>query len=220
MKSLGKIALSLSLFALCSCAGSSQQKKGSSDAESGGDIPSPSSTNSSSNSGASSLTENVDDVFSAEERIDILGDFASQEAEDLSSITNVIDVSSIEDGGILNVSEAGTYLVQGKNENAKILVSASGEVKLILNGVDLTSEGDASLEVSGPSSFTLHVASKTKNYLSDGVSNANDGALVCKKTPLNIEGSGYLFLTSSKKTDDSPRIDLTVVREARDNNEI
>ncbi len=201
MKTLPKTILVLSLFTLSACAGSKTTDSSGSSSNGGGA--------SSSESGASSASdtvtpgENANDTFVEEERIDITVDFDSQSEEDFSSIVNAVDVSTIEDGGTKTISDGGTYLITGTNANAKILVNSEGEVKLILDGVSLANSSDAPLEVKAASSFTLHVASKTKNYLSDGVSSAGDGALVCnKKVALNIEGSGYLYLTSSKDVDE------------------
>ncbi len=202
MKTFPKTILALSLFTLCAC---SEGK--TPDSSSSANTP-DSSSSSSEGGGASSNSEsltpgkNTDDTFVAEDRIDITTDFSSQSEEDFSSVTNLIDVSSIEDGATKTITEAGTYLVSGTNANAKILVNSEGEVKLILNGVSLTNSGDAPLEIKAASSFTLHVASKTKNYLSDEASSSGDAALVCnKKVFLSIEGSGYLYLTSNKNVD-------------------
>ena len=187
MKAFPKTILALSLFTLCACAGNKTPDS------------SNSSGNASSSSGTATSGENVNDTFVKEERIDITSDFDSQAEEDFSAVTNVIDVSTIGDGETKTIVDEGTYVITGTNANAKILVNSEGAVKLILKGVNLTYAADAPLEIKAASSFTLHVASKTKNYLLDGVSSAGDGALVCnKKVSLNIEGSGYLYLTSSK----------------------
>ncbi len=204
MKTLPKTILALSLLSLCACAGnktpdSSSPSSNEVDIASTGEGSSSSETGASSSSETIVSSENVNDAFVEEGRIDITKDFDSQTEEDFSSISNIIDVSTIEDGGIKTITDEGTYLVTGTNENAKILVNSEGEVKLIFNGVNLANSADAPLEIKAASSFTLHVASKTKNYLSDGASSAGDGALVCnKKVKLNIEGSGYLYLTSAK----------------------
>lgn len=206
MKTFPKTILALSLLALCACSGG--KTPDSSDSASGGktsDSPSSSKEGdgASSSSASDEAGENANDAFAEEERIDITADFSSQTEEDFSSVTNLIDVSTIEEGGTKTIADAGTYLVSGTNANAKILVNSGGEVKLILQGVSLTNPEDAPLEIKAASSFTLHVASKTKNYLSDGASSSGDGALVCnKKVALQIEGSGYLYLTSNKKADD------------------
>ena len=197
MKTLPKTILALSLFALCACAGNKTPDSSNSSSSEAG-VPS-SETTTSSSSETVTPGENVNDTFVEEDRIDITKDFDSQTEEDFSSVTNVIDVSTIEGGGTKKITDEGTYVITGTNANAKILVNSEGEVKLIFNGVSLANSADAPLEIKAASSFTLHVASKTKNYLSDGASSAGDGALVCnKKVELNIEGSGYLYLTSTK----------------------
>ncbi len=201
MKTFPKTILALALFTLCACSENKAHDSTNSTYD-GGSSSTNEGSEASSNSDSTTPGSQTNDTFVTEERIDITTDFASQSEEDFSSITNLIDVSSIEDGGTKTIAEAGTYLVTGSNANAKILVNSEGDVKLILDGVSLTNASDAPLEVKAASSFTLHVASKTKNYLSDGVSSSGDGALVCnKKVALNIEGSGYLYLTSNKSLD-------------------
>ena len=183
MKTFPKAVLLLSAFALFAC---SNSQKGQS------------SSNSTTDAGTS-----VNDSSVEESRIDITEDYDSQTAEDFSSVTNVIDVSLIENGGTKEITEAGTYLINGTNANAKILVNSAGDVKLVFQEVNLGCSADTPLEIKAASSFTLHVASKTKNYLYDGVSSSGDGALVCnKKVQLNIEGDGYLYLTSTKHAED------------------
>ncbi len=201
MKTFPKTILALALFTLCACSENKAHDSTNSTYD-GGSSSTNEGSEASSNSDSTTPGSQTNDAFVTEERIDITADFASQSEEDFSSITNLIDVSSIEDGGEKTITDAGTYLVTGSNANAKILVNSEGDVQLILDGVSLTNASDAPLEVKAASSFTLHVASKTKNYLSDGVSSSGDGALVCnKKVALNIEGSGYLYLTSNKSLD-------------------
>ena len=189
MKTFPKSALALSLFMLCAC--TSNQASGAS------------SSNGSSSETSLTPGTNVNDSFVEESRIDITGDFASQTAETFSTDATSFDVSSIEDGKAYKIKESGTYIASGENANAKITVDAYGcDVVLILNGVNLTCATEAPIKVKAAKSFTLHVASKTKNYLVDGEANEDDGVLVVKKdiTKLNIEGSGYLYITSNRET--------------------
>ena len=197
MKTFPKSALALSLLMLCACA--SVQDSGSSSTSS-------SEGTSESSSGASITTgTNVDDAFVEEERIDITGDFASQSAEDLPSEATSFDVSRLGDGKAYKITEGGTYIITGSNANAKITIDAAGcDVTLILNGVNLTCVSESPIKLKAANSFTIHVASATKNYLTDGEGNEDDGTLVCKKdtAKLSIEGSGYLYVTSNRATND------------------
>ncbi len=188
MKSLQKSILALSLLTLCGCANG--QTKNTTD-----------SNQADTSSDRLSQGENVVDSFAEKSRLDIESDFASQKEEDLSSVTNLIDVSSLAEGETKTIEDGGTYLLKGTNANAKVLVNSKEDVKLILAGVNLTSVKEAPLEVKGASSLTLRLASKTKNYLSDAASSAGEGALVCKKVKLVIEGEGYLYVASNKDVD-------------------
>ena len=205
MKTFPKSALALSLLMLCACA--SVQDSGSFPSSSEGTTESSSSGGASESSSSASITTgtNVNDAFAAEDRIDITGDFASQSAEDLPSEAISFDVSELGDGKAYKITASGTYIMTGSNANAKITIDAAGcDVTLILNGINLTCTSESPIKLKAANSFTLHVASATKNYLVDGESNEDDGTLVCKKdtAKLNIEGSGYLYVTSNRATND------------------
>lgn len=132
-----------------------------------------------------------------EESYDIEADFESSEEEDISSYTNIIDVSTITDTKY-SITSGGNYLLNGTNSNLSIEVSAKGEdVTLVLNGVNITSSSDSPISVVNANSFTIHLVSKTKNYLEDSENNTLSGVVNVKKTDLNIEGKGYLYINSN-----------------------
>jgi hypothetical protein len=218
MKTMPKCLLALSSLALCACANQkghssipdSSELASSLEASSFSSAPASSSSSSSSglasssNSSSASIEttyENVDDVFAQEQRIDIDGDYAAQEAEDLSAISNVIDLSALGEGETKTITDGGTYLVKGSAANASIEINSEGEVKLILADASLTCASGVPLKVSAASSFTLSIASKTKNYLSETVSNDDAVILVDNGEKLNIEGEGYLYISSGEGLD-------------------
>ena len=217
MKTMPKCLLTLFSFALCACANQkgyssisdSSELAPSSETSSFSSAPSSNSSDSSSLASASDSSaasietayENVDDVFTEEQRIDIEGDYARQEAEDLSAISNIIDLSVLGEEETKTITEAGTYVVKGSAANSSIEINSEGDVKLILAGASLTCASGVPLKVSAASSFTLRVASKTKNYLSEPVSNDDAAILVDNDKKLNIEGEGYLYINSGKGLD-------------------
>ncbi len=148
---------------------------------------------------SSSLSENQSisnqvDSFVKEDTPDIESDLSSQEKETVNE-GEVIDVSSLEEGATKKITEAGTYVLKGENSNARIQFNTSGDVKLILLDVNLSSEEDAPIEVKGASSFLIYLPSGTKNIISDSENNTLDGAIVVKKTALTISGEGYLYVS-------------------------
>ncbi len=131
--------------------------------------------------------------FAAEDAPDIESELDDQTKETVTDGTT-IDVSSLEDGEKKEITEGGTYILTGSNDNARIYVNSSGDVKLVLSDLTLTSLTDAAIEVKTASSFEIYLPSGTKNTISDSENNTIDGAIVVKKTALNISGTGYLYV--------------------------
>ncbi len=151
-----------------------------------------------SNKGEASNTDYTNDVdkFSEENPIDIESEINDQTTESFNEGTDV-DISTIENGGSYTIENGGTYIIHGSNENARLIVNSKEDVRLILNGLTLTSLTDSPIEVKNANSFELYIASATKNTISDSSNNTLEGAIVVKKTPLNITGKGYLYVSGN-----------------------
>ncbi len=210
MKKLNKSLLLLALLTLASCGTSNNSSSSTSNSTSTNGTASTSTKNDSSSS-SNTYTNEIDE-FVVQDRIDINGDFDSQTEEDFSSITNVIDLSTLSDGEVKTITDGGSYLLSGTNENARIVVDSSFDVVLILNGIDLTSKTDSPIEVKTASSLTVHIGSKTKNYLKDTSSNTLEAAFVVKKVTLNIEGDGYLYVTSNGLEDNDSGVGIQAAK--------
>ncbi len=206
MKKLKKSILLLALMTLTSCGTSNNFSSSASNSTSTNGTVTTSTKNDSSSS-SDTYTNDIDE-FTVQDRIDITSDFDSQKEEDFSSITNVIDLSTLSDGEVKTITDGGSYLLSGTNENARVVINSSADVVLILNGIDLTSKTDAPIEVKTASSLTVHIASKTKNYLKDTSSNTLEAAFVVKKVALNIEGDGYLYVTSNGLEDNDSGVGI------------
>lgn len=141
----------------------------------------------------------------------------------------------------LTITAPGTYLIQqkdGKTIDGLIEVdyadeNATGMVHLILNGISMTSSNNTEptsdtgliMIKSSVSRAVITVADGTVNTLTDtgktgidkedGVSATYTGGIVCKKTPLTINGSGTLTIVSTygngiKCTDEMKIIGTTI----------
>ncbi len=193
MKKQTLILTALSLAFLASCASKEETSSSNSSTNS--------STDTSSIEGGDSPTIDgnyTNDAFSFEEEDfpSIENDFSSQETETFSE-GEEIDVSNIEEGEAKTIKTGGTYILSGTNANARIVIKTSDEIKLILNGVNLTSLTDSPLEIQKASKVTIYVASKTKNYFADSEANTLEAAILVKKVPLSIEGEGYLYVSGN-----------------------
>lgn len=182
-------------------ASSSSISEGSSSSSTQSSSSSNSDASTNGNSSNADVFSNEEFEFEAEDFPNIEGDFSSQEAESVPEGA-LIDLSSLENGETLSVTEGGTYIISGTATNASISVKASGDVFFFLNGANLTSLATAPIYVQKANSFTIHLASKTKNYVADSSANTLDAAILVKKVPLTIEGEGYLYTQGNGLSND------------------
>lgn len=185
---LALTALSLALLASCASVEENSSNSNNDDQTS----------NSTNGQSVSIDGEYTNNQFSFEEESypNIEDDYSSQTEETFSE-GEEIDVSTFEDGEAKTINTGGTYILSGSNSNARIVIKTSDEIKLILNGVNLTSLTDSPLEIQKASSVTIHVAAKTKNYFADSEANTLEAAILVKKVPLAIEGEGYLYVSGN-----------------------
>lgn len=177
-------------------ASSSYESSSTSDTSSASTTGSTGSGSSSSSTGGTSGTTDNDAFSFAEEEVpDIESDLDTQEKESITEEGTKVDVSTLEAGSKYTITEGGTYILSGSNDNARIYVNSSGDVKLILSDLTLTSLTDAPIEVKTAASFEIYLPSGSKSVISDSENNTIDGAIVVKKTALNISGSGYLYVS-------------------------
>lgn len=109
------------------------------------------------------------------------------------------------DGDTVTISSAGTYVLSGSLDDGRVVVSSEGdgEVTLVLDGVDITSESDSPLVVTQADAVTVVLAKGSQNALADGAGSAADdeeedaaNATLWSSDDLTIAGSGALSVTS------------------------
>ena len=111
------------------------------------------------------------------------------------------------DGTTATITAAGTYLVSGSCGNGRIVVDAGKktEVRLVLNGVDLTCADNAPVYAASGSKLIITLADGTDNKLTDGSeyvlsdSESNVDAALFSKADLTINGSGSLTVKANCK---------------------
>jgi hypothetical protein len=96
------------------------------------------------------------------------------------------------------ITAAGTYSISGTLNNGQIIVNAPDKstVRLILNGVTITSSTNAPIFIQTADKVIIILASGTTNSLTDNAANENDGTLY-SKTDLTITGDGALTVTGN-----------------------
>ncbi len=97
----------------------------------------------------------------------------------------------------LTISEPGTYTLSGSFSNS-VVVNATGDVTLILNGVDIASTTTAAIANGTTNALTIKLADNTVNNLSDGGSSEYDGCIF-SYGKLTIEGNGVLNVNGKQE---------------------
>ncbi len=105
-------------------------------------------------------------------------------------------------GNTLIIKEAGKYIITGEMNNGQILVDAGAEdqVRLILNGLDLTSSASAPLYVRKAGAVIITLAEGTINTLTDAAdyqitnNEKETEAALYSNSALTINGSGTLVI--------------------------
>ena len=110
-------------------------------------------------------------------------------------------------GSTATITEAGTYSLSGSLSDGQILVNSfdeDGVVRLILNGVDITSSNSAPIYISNADKVVLILAEGTTNTLTDGVSYVfsdpavdEPKAALYSASDLTISGSGSLVVNGN-----------------------
>ncbi len=102
-------------------------------------------------------------------------------------------------GGMLNISEAGTYTLTGRLRGTVCVDPGVGDVILILDNVTV-SGGDLPgiLALSGDS-LTVSVKDGTANTVMDGSGNAQMGAAIFSRVNTIFEGGGSINIVGGSK---------------------
>lgn len=106
--------------------------------------------------------------------------------------------------GTATISKPGTYRISGTMTDGQIIVDseAKGEVRLILDGADLTCKNSSPIYIMQASATVIELAPGTENILTDSGDyevNAEDepDACIFSKDDLTIEGEGSLAVTGN-----------------------
>ncbi|MGD9635308.1 MAG: carbohydrate-binding domain-containing protein [Pirellulales bacterium] len=120
-------------------------------------------------------------------------------------------------GSVLTISHAGTYWISGTLTDGRIIVDTAdaGTVKLIFDGVNITSSNNAPVYVANAEDVVITLATGTQNYLSDG-STYNNGtetepdAALFSKSDLTINGTGSLSVDANYADGIASKDDLKI----------
>ena len=111
--------------------------------------------------------------------------------------------SVIFSGCTVTITQAGSYTLTGSLSDGQILVDAGNEnkVRLILNGVSITSSDSAAIYVRSADKVVISLMDGTSSTLSNGgnfvqTDENNVDAVIFSKDDLTLKGSGFLTISS------------------------
>lgn len=120
-----------------------------------------------------------------------------------------------DENGVLYITEGGAYTLTGSSTSASILINTDENVKLILNGVELTSTTGPVIYGEQVKNLYIELAEGTTNTLADsdnyetdsssgeeigkGVISCNDDLIILGEGTLNVTGNHKHVITSDDK---------------------
>lgn len=122
-------------------------------------------------------------------------------------------------GQNVEIHTSGTYVLEGSLSDGQIKVDTedTGNVRLILNGVEITSSTNAAIDIEQSDKTIISLEKGTENNLTDAISyvyeeeaNTEVGAAVFSKDDLVINGTGTLTVTGQYKDGITSRDDLII----------
>lgn len=164
-------------------------------------------------------SSDTEDTLSTEEFIQLADEYISEEfsqwdADNAVSISLNGDSMQVEplgegasvDGSTLTITAPGTYVLAGTLDDGQVIVNstASGTVRLVLNGASIVSADSAPIYIKEASETILILADGTANSLEDGEEYIYDDAeeeepraTIFSKDDLIIAGSGQLTIQAN-----------------------
>lgn len=140
------------------------------------------------------IPEDTSDYVYEENEVEIsLLGATAQAASDLVSIS----------GSTVTITGEGTYILAGSLDNGSVIVEAGKDeqVRLILNGVSITSGDFAAIYVVSADEVNITLADDTTNTLMNGgsftaIDESNVDAVIFSKDDITLDGNGTLIIAS------------------------
>lgn len=132
------------------------------------------------------------------EEINIIDDWSSYETYDV----------------VLNetytITKPGIYNITGTIQDGSLIVNTNGNVKLVLNGVNIKNSNGPAINIKEAKNTYIHLSETTTNVLEDNGSSEEDGTLY-SSDDLFIDGSGTLEVISNNQDGIVSKDDLVII---------
>ncbi|MFT9497334.1 carbohydrate-binding domain-containing protein, partial [Anaerosolibacter sp.] len=169
--------------------------------------------------------ENISAVISqmvSYERDDNYSDWKNENPSyiEFNETNAIVNGSGVEvKDGQVKITAAGVYAFSGKLDNGQIIVDVQnkGNVKLILNGVEINSADNAPIYVKNAGKTIITLQEGTENFISDGAeyiladaSSDEPNAAIFSKDSLTINGSGTVTVRGNYNDGITSKDDLKI----------
>lgn len=115
----------------------------------------------------------------------------------------------------ITIKDEGIYYLTGTIENGNVTINTTGNVKLVLENVNITNNSGPALLVSEAENVVIELKDGSKNYLSDGSSyNVKDediNATLFSKDDLILQGKGTLNIKANYQDGIVSKDDLKII---------
>lgn len=139
----------------------------------------------------------------------------------LSGTTAAVDGAGAKaQGGVVTITEAGTYVLSGTLSDGQIIVDeqAKGTVRLVLNGASLTDKDNAPIYIKEAGKVVITLQEGTENSVTDAAtyvfaegSEDEPSAAIFSKADLTINGTGKLAVTGNYNDGITGKDDLKIM---------
>ncbi|HZG16059.1 MAG TPA: carbohydrate-binding domain-containing protein [Candidatus Bathyarchaeia archaeon] len=122
--------------------------------------------------------------------------------------------------GTVTIKAAGTYVVSGSLENGQIVVDVAdkGDVRLVLNGVNIQSSDSSSIYIKQAGKTIISLPEGTENIISDGAtyaqidaSTGEPSAAIFSSDDLTFNGTGKLVVRGNYNNGIQSKDDLKIL---------
>ena len=119
---------------------------------------------------------------------------------DITTTWNETEATKIEmeENKNVNITQGGTYVIEGSSTNSNILVNTEEDVILVLNNTNITNKIGPAITIENANKTVLTLNENTTNKLSNGTTENEDyDAVIYSKDDLTINGEGSLEIISN-----------------------
>ena len=208
-------AIALSAFTGCGNNNTSENTSASKSVQTEETADNTEATTAKKNSSSSLKVENTSYITGSSGVIDTTDLFSERDLQQTADTSDAKEIT-VADGEIIDITEAGVYVVSGSAKNCTIKVDTDNEAKvqLVLDGVDIENEDSPAIYiVSADKVFVTTTDSEnslsvTEQFTADG--DTNTDAVIYSKDDLVLNGTGSLTIYSAYGNAVSCKDDLKV----------